>query len=178
MSRQVLIVSDTHAFLDPRIAELGQGCDLAIHAGDIGSIQVLDELKRICGEVFAVRGNNDVRAKWPAREQAALPGLPWDLEIDLPGGILGLVHGHKVWDLSDRHGRLRGQFPGARAVVYGHSHTQCVDSGQQPWVLNPGAGGRQLTRSGPGCLVLHAGIRDWHVDSHRFDPLPARAHGE
>jgi len=33
---KVLVLSDTHGFVDPNIAELARKVDLVVHAGDIG----------------------------------------------------------------------------------------------------------------------------------------------
>ena len=52
------VVSDTHAFFDPHLTELLAGVDAILHAGDVGSQEVLDELGRIA-KVHAVRGNID-----------------------------------------------------------------------------------------------------------------------
>ena len=171
---QVLILSDTHGHIDPRVLELAAGCELAVHAGDVGGAAVLDALASRCRRVVAVRGNNDLPGKWPAGEAARLARLPETVAVDLPGGGLAVVHGHRVWDLRDRHGRLRRQFPEARVVVYGHSHRQVCDLGAAPWVLNPGAAGRDRTYGGPACLVLHAEERHWRVVPQRFAPAARR----
>ncbi len=165
---RVGIVSDTHGFLDPRIGELVTGCDLAVHAGDIGSAQILYELKPRGGKVIAVRGNNDTAQKWPEGDGAVLDALADDVSIELPGGRLVVVHGHRAGPLKRRHERLRNRYAGARAIVYGHSHRLVCDQNCRPWVLNPGAAGRGRTFGGPSCLVLHARAANWKVKVVRF----------
>src|SRR4051812_26678959 len=60
--KRVGVISDTHGLLrDDAIAAL-QGSELIIHAGDIGTPEVLQRLSQIA-PVRAVRGNND-RAAW------------------------------------------------------------------------------------------------------------------
>lgn len=54
---QILILSDTHGFVDPRVAALAQICDRVVHAGDIGNLGVLRQLDTN-GSVIAVRGMN------------------------------------------------------------------------------------------------------------------------
>ena len=174
---QVLILSDTHGHIDPRVLALAADCELVVHAGDIVGAEVLEALASRCARVVAVRGNNDLPGKWPAGQAARLARLPEVAEVALPGGRLAVVHGHRVWDLRDRHGRLRRQFPGARAVVYGHSHRQVCDLAADPWVLNPGAAGRDRTFGGPACLVLRAGPGAWRVTPHRFPPAARRRAG-
>ena len=70
------IVSDTHGFLDPRIASIVMQCDIAVHLGDIGAQEVIDELKPKYGLVFAVVGNNDVPYKWTAADSESLKAIP------------------------------------------------------------------------------------------------------
>ncbi|MFA7096285.1 MAG: metallophosphoesterase family protein [Gammaproteobacteria bacterium] len=168
----VIIVSDTHSVLDARIASLARMSDFAVHAGDIGSLQVLHALKPRQG-VVAVRGNNDTPDKWPAGEQDALATLPFETRLELPGGYLQVLHGDRAGRPQGLHARLRMRYADARAIVYGHSHRLVCDCAQLPWVLNPGAAGRQRTYGGPSCLVLRASARQWDVEARRFDPLPA-----
>lgn len=167
---RVLLLSDTHGALDPRIAELAQDCTLAVHAGDVGASAVLDALARSAGRVLAVHGNNDVPAKWRGA-MADLDALGETLEIPLPGGSLAVTHGHRQ-AASQRHPSLRAAHPAARVVLYGHSHRLVQDIDEPIWVLNPGAAGRARTFGGPSCLVLHATIGRWCVDAHRFAVRP------
>lgn len=168
---RVAILSDTHGAVDPRILTVIATCDRAVHGGDIGCADVLDSISlRVtpsAGAIHAVRGNNDIPAKWPEPHRPRLPALPERLEIDLPGGCLAVIHGHQT-PARGRHDRLRRLFPDARAIVYGHSHRLVIDQFADPWVINPGAAGRSRTFGGPSCLVLTATGVDWHVESHRF----------
>ncbi len=165
--QRILIISDTHGTLDPRIAALARDCDWVVHAGDVGNTTVLAALapRR---EVVAVRGNNDVPAKWPTEERSTLQGLPDEAALELPGGRLVVLHGHRLNPASQRHQRLRLRYPGARAVVVGHSHRLEVDRSAGPWILNPGAAGRARTFGGPSCLLLELDGREWRVEPHRF----------
>lgn len=164
---RALLLSDTHGVLDARIAQLAARCDVAVHAGDVGSMAVLDALRDACGKLIAVRGNNDVVTKWPVTDRAALAALPLQAEATLPGGTLMVVHGD-AYASQRRHDRLRAVFATARAVLYGHSHRMIVDDARRPWVLNAGAAGRARTYGGPSCLVLHASALSWRVEEFRF----------
>lgn len=170
---RALLLSDTHGVLDARIATLARHCDVAVHAGDVGNTAVLDMLREACGEVIAVRGNNDIAAKWLAAERVALAALPLQAEVALPGGRLVVVHGD-AYPSQRRHERLREAFATARAVLYGHSHRMIVDDARRPWVLNAGAAGRARTFGGPSCLVLHAAAGAWRVEERRFASLSGR----
>jgi putative phosphoesterase len=155
---RVAIVADTHGLLDERVTAEVAACALAIHAGDVGCQAVLDALQNSASEVIAVRGNNDVPRKWPADERDCLEKLPETNHIELPGGMLVVVHGDR-YPARNRHAKLREKFPEARAVVYGHSHRLTIDKHARPWVLNPGAAGRARTYGGPSCLILSASAR-------------------
>ncbi|WP_295880245.1 metallophosphoesterase family protein [uncultured Thiohalocapsa sp.] len=172
---RVAILSDTHGVLDPRVADVVADCDLAVHGGDIGCAGVLAALTPRGGRVAAVRGNNDVPHKWPAADQHLLDALTLEVTEDLPGGRLVVVHGHRT-PARDRHAKLRRRYPDARAIVYGHSHRLVADRDAEPWVLNPGAAGRERTFGGPSCMVLSAGHGEWSLDVHRF-PLAGAARG-
>ena len=170
---RVLLLADTHGVLDPRIAELARDCTLAVHAGDVGASDVLETLAAAAGRVLAVRGNNDVETKWRGAP-ADLIALPESVEVLLPGGTLALEHGHRH-PPARRHARLRAAHPGARAVLYGHSHRLLQDVVAVPWILNPGATGRARTGGGPSCLMLDAGVGAWRVSVWQFPVLPRGA---
>lgn len=170
-SQRVVLLSDTHGFLDPRIAAAVGDSDVAVHAGDICGAQVLAGLRPRGGRVVAVRGNNDVPAKWAPEQGTMLEELPDELLLSLPGGELMVVHGHQIGSAARRHAGLRARYPAVRAIVYGHSHRLVIDQGARPWVLNPGAAGRTRTFGGPSCLILHAGVTQWRIESLRFAPL-------
>ena len=89
---RVLFLGDTHGALDARVLALAQTCELAVHAGDVGSSAVLSALREACGDVRAVRGNNDVASKWPTSDRTALMALPAYMRVELPGGLLVAEH--------------------------------------------------------------------------------------
>lgn len=64
---KILLLSDTHNYLDDKIWKYLEVCDEVWHAGDIGTISVLDELKKH-KPLKAVYGNidgNDIRVSYP-----------------------------------------------------------------------------------------------------------------
>ncbi len=167
---RVAILADTHGHGDSRIQEVVADCDYAVHAGDVGNAAVLEDLHPRGGIVVAVRGNNDLPGKWPVDDATVLKQLPAEADLELPGGRLVVVHGHRAGSVATRHAWLRERYSTARLVVYGHSHRLVCDQSHTPWILNPGAAGRARTFGGPSCLVLHASDRNWHVETHRFEP--------
>jgi putative phosphoesterase len=124
------LISDTHGLLRPEAIAFLRGCDHILHAGDIGSAEILEQLARIA-PVTAVRGNNDTEPWAQSVREAQL--------LHLAGvGIYVLhdVHQLKPRDLPD----------GARVVVSGHSHKPSVRQDGGVLYVNPGsAGPRRFT---------------------------------
>jgi putative phosphoesterase len=172
-STRVLLVADTHGQLDERIAAIARECGVVVHAGDVGNVAVLETLGAGGANVIAVRGNNDVPAKWAHGDRSALDKLDDVARIDLPGGVLVATHGD-AYPASKRHACLRAKFSEARAVVYGHSHRLVVDETASPLILNPGAAGRARTYGGPSCLLLRASMRGWRIEPLRFERISVR----
>ena len=56
--KRIGLLSDTHSFLDERVKKHLKDCDEIWHAGDIGNIEVTDELSKIA-PLRAVYGNID-----------------------------------------------------------------------------------------------------------------------
>lgn len=156
----VAIVSDTHAVLDERIANIIQQCDYAIHAGDVCGEAVLENMKPKSGEVYAVAGNNDVYIHGDS--------LPQQTQLDLPTGSIAIEHGHLHGMQKPCHDSLRKAHPDARVIVYGHTHKMLQDKTQKTWVVNPGAAGTTRTRGGPSCLVLTCEGESWEFTEYRF----------
>jgi uncharacterized protein len=131
---QVVVVSDTHAprrwkRCPPAVAARLRGADLILHAGDVCTASVLDELGGYA-PVRAVLGNND-------GPDVAAWGAPPVLELDIDGMPTAMVH-----DSGASHGRLRRlrrRFPTARLVVFGHSHIPLDEADGGLRIFNPGS---------------------------------------
>jgi uncharacterized protein len=131
---RVAVLSDTHAptrwkTCPPEVAAHLETVDAILHAGDVCTPAVLDELEA-WAPVHAVRGNNDGKdiAAW---------GAPHILHIDLAGVATAMIHDSGPTE--GRARRLRTQFPDAALVVFGHSHIPLneVNDGQR--IFNPGS---------------------------------------
>lgn len=125
MPETIGVISDTHGLLRPEAVEALRGCDRIIHAGDIGSADVLDQL-RLLAPVVAVRGNVDAGA-WTR-------GLPISAFLELEGHTIHVLH-----ILSDL--ALQPAQAGVGAVVYGHSHKPLIEEREGVLYLNPGSAG-------------------------------------
>ena len=56
--KKILLISDTHGYIDDVILKYAKKADLVIHAGDIGDINVIDSLSKV-SNLRAVYGNID-----------------------------------------------------------------------------------------------------------------------
>ncbi len=166
---EIGVLSDTHSFIDPSIIKHLVGCDLVLHAGDIGSMSVLNQLNQITNEVISVCGNNDTTGQWDIAEHEELNKIPLTAEISLPGGIISITHGDEFFsDYDDWHAKLRATYPSSKAIIYGHSHRLVCDQDQEPWVLNPGAAGAtRVQKHGVSCLRIQTSIASWNVQEFR-----------
>ena len=119
------VISDTHGLLRPEALVALAEVEHILHAGDVGNIEILDELKKIA-PVTAIRGNVDVYgdcAKLPATEM-----------VELSGRFFYLVH--SVHDLD-----IDPKAAGVDVVVSGHSHKPLVETKKGVMYLNPGSAG-------------------------------------
>jgi uncharacterized protein len=119
------VISDTHGLMRPQALAALQGCDLIIHAGDVGSTDVIKELSGIA-PTHAVRGNID-NADWSA-------SLPMTEMVEVGERRFFVLHqiSHLDFDPADL---------GCAAVVYGHSHQPLVEMREGVLFLNPGSAG-------------------------------------
>ena len=86
----IAVLSDTHGLLRPEIPSAIKDVDHIIHAGDLGKMEILDELSGIA-PTSIVRGNVDTGA-WAA-------SLPCDTVVDLAGHQLYILHDIAQLDL-------------------------------------------------------------------------------
>ena len=132
----IALVGDTHLprgrrALPPACLEHLRAADLILHAGDVATVAVLEEIEAIGPPVAAVHGNVD--------EPALVMRLPAARMVQAAGARIAMVH--DAGAAAGRLQRMRRRFPDADAVVFGHSHItlheQDVDGGFQ--IFNPGS---------------------------------------
>jgi uncharacterized protein len=131
----IAILGDTHMPKGSR--ELPGPClealaaaELIVHTGDFSAASVLTMLESIGPPVIAVYGNVD--------EPSLTARLPETAEFEHGGSRFALIH-----DAGTRNGRLermRRRFPGADAVLFGHSHLPLNEMAADGFqIFNPGS---------------------------------------
>jgi uncharacterized protein len=129
------LLSDTHGYLDDRILAHLEDVDEIWHAGDIGNIEVTDELAKL-HPVRGVYGNIDggvMRQVFPKHNRFIVEGV--DVWITHIGGRPGRYN-------RDIYGQLMARPP--KLFICGHSHITLVEMDKKINCLhmNPGAAGR------------------------------------
>jgi putative phosphoesterase len=130
----IAVLADTHMpkggrALPQECVERIGAAEALIHAGDFSGLPFLEELEALCPVVLAVHGNVD--------DAELRRRLPESLEVEVGGRTVGVVH-----DAGPRGGRLermRRRFPGADAVVFGHSHLPLHEERDGFQIFNPGS---------------------------------------
>ena len=132
--KKIGLLSDTHSYLDQNIFEYFKECDELWHAGDIGSMEVVEKLQAF-KPLKAVYGNIDhgvLRQEFPLDLRFDCEGL--DVFITHIGGYPGRYN-KRVREL------LRADPP--KLYICGHSHILKIMPDKQLDFLhiNPGACG-------------------------------------
>ena len=135
MMKKILLLSDTHSFLDSRVLDYAKDADEIWHAGDIGNLNVTDALRNL-KPLRAVYGNIDnatIRQEFTD-----------DLFFELEGVRVFMTHiGGKpnryAKGISEKLSKLKPQL-----FICGHSHILKVafDKSRELLYINPGAAGK------------------------------------
>lgn len=119
------LISDTHGLLRPEAVRALRGSDFIVHAGDIGSPDILAALAELA-PVTAIRGNND-RDAWAE-------GLADTATLTAGDCVLYVLHSLADLDLDP-------VAAGIRVVVSGHSHRPGWRETDGVLYVNPGSAG-------------------------------------
>jgi uncharacterized protein len=175
------VVSDTHGHYDPRLPELLQRVDSIIHAGDVGSQEVLDQLSLIA-PVAAVRGNVDSPdLRLPLKRVFQWEGVQVEILHILPAPQAQLEEWSRFPPRSETECRQRDRFlktfqPATRLIVFGHSHQPCLVSLGNRLFLNPGSAGKKRFSLPRCCAVVnierrHAKVKIASLQDYNQDVL-------
>jgi uncharacterized protein len=124
------VISDTHGLLDEKVLEHFRGVHSIIHAGDIGTEDLIWRLEKIA-PVVAVRGNNDSPSMcFPNERMALIEGRTFYVR-HIFATIEKMVPAQQR--IIERH------MPDA--VIFGHSHKAYADTWRGTLLFNPGSAG-------------------------------------
>jgi len=124
------IISDTHGLLRPEAEDALQDVGLIIHAGDIGSPRIMEQLQNIA-PLVAVRGNMDSE-DWAYK-------LNMTEIIEKNNVLMYLIHDLSRIDLDPTAAKIR-------IVISGHTHRASISSHNGVLYVNPGSAGPRRFR--------------------------------
>ena len=150
----------------PAVMEAFDSVDCILHAGDLHTASVIDELATL-SPTFACYGNGDLGQTHPKLQDK------WILELGL--SMVGLVHKFPSpmrLDEAKKVAAISGAFPGSEPdiIVYGHTHHARIDKDQRTIYVNPGSAtlpDNQDTRHGT-IGFLKMGPSDMTVELHQI----------
>jgi hypothetical protein len=157
----VAVISDTHLprgrrrIPDTCVTRL-RAADLIVHAGDLTTLAVLDELRDYGPEVVAIHGNAD--------DAAVIAALPAHAVLALDGVRVAVIH--DAGARTGRLARLRRRFVDADAVIFGHSHIPLQEASADGFqIFNPGSptDKRRQPRTTMGLARVRAGRIEFEV---------------
>ena len=145
------VISDTHVpSMIPRLpdalpAQL-RGVSLILHAGDVGSGEVLQQLRTIA-RVEAVYGNSDrgvLKAELPRKRELVLEGrrvglIHGNRKRAIEQTYLGPNHDYDSPELEVLYAYLASELPEAEVIVFGHVHVPVIKRWRERLLINPGA---------------------------------------
>jgi uncharacterized protein len=121
---KVGVISDTHGLMRSEALDALRGSELILHAGDIGSADILEALETIA-PVTAIRGNNDTQ-QWATN-------IPETIDVKVEDVCIHMLHNLKEFSAK--------QAAAANVVIAGHSHRPLVERREGVLYLNPGSAG-------------------------------------
>jgi len=132
---KILLFSDSHSHIEPRLHSYLESADEIWHAGDIGSMQVVEWMEEYKKPIHGVYGNIDFG----------------DLKVRFPEDNIFQIEDVKVWmthigGYPGRYSsRVRSLFTEIQPMLFicGHSHVVKLEQDKKynHWVFNPGAAG-------------------------------------
>lgn len=140
--KRIGLFSDTHGYLDPLVSEHFKMCDEVWHAGDFGTIQLVDEMRKsflhlgvnpLIRGVFGNIDGYDIRSEFPEKLFFTCEGVRVMIQHigGYPGrysmGVKDLIQQNKI-----------------QLFISGHSHILKVmyDNKNRCLHMNPGAAGK------------------------------------
>jgi putative phosphoesterase len=142
------LISDTHGLMRPEALCALEGSDLILHAGDVGSPEIISVLRAIA-PVVAIRGNVDVE--------------PWAAElhetevVETDAATFYILHDVHALDLKPAAAKFD-------IVVSGHSHNPIRTEREGVLYINPGSAGPRRFNLPVTVARLDLGETPWKVE--------------
>jgi len=132
---KILLLSDTHSYMDERILHYASEADEVWHAGDIGDLKVTDTIKKLkpLRAVYGNIDNKDARAEFPLNNRFEIENTSvWITHI----GGYPKKYNQRVREVL--------QLNPPKIFICGHSHILKVQFDKEFNLLhiNPGAAGK------------------------------------
>ena len=142
------ILSDTHGLLRDEVKKGLFDVDHIIHAGDIDTSEVVEDLKHIA-PLTIVRGNAD---------KGWAESIPLNASVKLGGKRFFVTH---------NKGKLDVSLSGYDVIIYGHSHKYSLTEKDGRIWFNPGCWGKR--KKGQEITFAIAEIKDGEIFFNRID---------
>lgn len=134
-----------------------RGCELIIHAGDVGGPEIIAELEKMA-PVVAVRGNTDHGA-WAS-------SLPESAVATAGDALIYVLHDVHALDLDP-------EAAGFRMVVSGHSHKPTRSERDGVIYLNPGSAGPRRFQLPITLARVDPTVSPWAIEFVDLSPIAA-----
>ena len=140
------VISDTHGYINPKVFPIFAGVGQILHAGDIGSEDIITTLEAIA-PVQAIHGNIDT---FPMSTR-----YPAVLTLDINGALICIIHDFfglpdpRITDAVQNSGKKKLDL-----LIYGHSHEAKLARNGEVLLFNPGAAGKQRFSLRPAVGLL------------------------
>ena len=132
--------------LPSQVKDVFRGVDLILHAGDIYTLPILDELEQIA-PVLASEGDDD------PFEIANDKRVKWRHIINIDGTTIWLAHQPETWYWDEN-------VVPPNVIVFGHSHQATLEKNDGILKVNPGSAnfpGYQPVLGSVGLLTIESG---------------------
>jgi uncharacterized protein len=156
--KSIGLISDTHGLLRPEAIQTLRGSELIIHAGDVGTHEILCELETLA-PVVAVRGNIDTDP-WAKK-------LPESAVVETAATNIYVLHDAKALDLNPAAA-------GFGIVLSGHSHKPGKTERDGVLYINPGSAGPRRFDLPITVARLDLGAKPWGVEFIDLEQVACR----
>jgi len=140
------VISDTHGLLRNDVFQVFKNANYILHAGDVGSQAILNELKKLA-PITVVRGNMDT-GDWAA-------GLALTDMVKIGNHYLYLLHDLSSLDIDPLAA-------GVDIIISGHTHQPLINKQNKILYLNPGS-------AGPRRMNLPVSVAMLYISRNRLD---------